>query len=353
MPPFFQTTSLLQSVVLTALFLAYFAQDLTRPGLCAPVAGSEWATIPVYVKSRCFDPFPFPAADDLQRHRIRTIAEGPRRPPQTRACRTPAPHPDRPLQRAGKTPRRHPARALPPEDRSIFDDGLVLILKEYHDNLDAAVAAAYGWPADLSDNDILPVSSPSTRNASTRKPRETSAGSAPTTRSPASAPRGKSSRSPAAPCTLRPRPPPAPNRPSQPANSNRPPLSCPSSPPRPNRPAPPPSPPASARAAASCPRSRPCSPPSSASAASSPPRTAAAAFCPAAPRSDILEAIGLAGFGVGYRRHQGSGNSQHTAPCSKRFPGLARSKHTQHLDIAGGLIQPRIAPDRRCDTPRW
>ena len=30
---------------------------------------------PVYVKSRCFDPFPFPAADDLQKHRIRVIAE--------------------------------------------------------------------------------------------------------------------------------------------------------------------------------------------------------------------------------------------------------------------------------------
>jgi hypothetical protein len=52
--------------------------------------------------------------------------------------------------RAGTAP-----DALDPADRRIFDDGLVLILKEYHDNLDAAVAAAYGWPADLSDNDIL------------------------------------------------------------------------------------------------------------------------------------------------------------------------------------------------------
>lgn len=35
-----------------------------------------------------------------------------------------------------------------------MDDGLVLILKEYHDILDTE-AAAYNWPADLSDNDIL------------------------------------------------------------------------------------------------------------------------------------------------------------------------------------------------------
>jgi hypothetical protein len=41
------------------------------------------------------------------------------------------------------------------DDRRIFDDGLVLILKELHDRLDAAVADAYGWPADLADNDIL------------------------------------------------------------------------------------------------------------------------------------------------------------------------------------------------------
>jgi hypothetical protein len=41
------------------------------------------------------------------------------------------------------------------DDRRIFDDGLVLILKELHDRLDAAVADAYGWPADLGDNDIL------------------------------------------------------------------------------------------------------------------------------------------------------------------------------------------------------
>jgi ATP-dependent helicase YprA (DUF1998 family) len=32
---------------------------------------------------------------------------------------------------------------------------LVLIMKELHDKLDAAVADAYGWPADLSDEDIL------------------------------------------------------------------------------------------------------------------------------------------------------------------------------------------------------
>jgi hypothetical protein len=45
--------------------------------------------------------------------------------------------------------------ALDDAERRIFDDGLVLILKELHDKLDAAVADAYGWPADLADEDIL------------------------------------------------------------------------------------------------------------------------------------------------------------------------------------------------------
>ena len=40
-------------------------------------------------------------------------------------------------------------------DRRAFDDGLIGILKEDHDTLDEAVAAAYGWPADLSETEIL------------------------------------------------------------------------------------------------------------------------------------------------------------------------------------------------------
>lgn len=44
---------------------------------------------------------------------------------------------------------------LDEHDRSIFDDGLVLIVKELHDRLDVAVAEAYSWPAALSDEQIL------------------------------------------------------------------------------------------------------------------------------------------------------------------------------------------------------
>ncbi len=110
---------------------------------------------PRYSKSRCFDPFPFPAADDLRKQRIRTIADN----LDAHRKRVLADHPHLTLTglynileklRAGMHP-----NAFSPDDRRMFDDGLVLILKEYHDRLDAEVAAAYGWPADLSDADIL------------------------------------------------------------------------------------------------------------------------------------------------------------------------------------------------------
>ncbi len=110
---------------------------------------------PRYNNSICFDPFPFPAANDLQKQRICAIAED----IDAHRKRVLAEHPHLTLTglynvlerlRAGATP-----EILDPAEDRIFDDGLVLILKELHDKLDVAVAAAYGWPAKLSDEDIL------------------------------------------------------------------------------------------------------------------------------------------------------------------------------------------------------
>ena len=41
------------------------------------------------------------------------------------------------------------------KDKDIYDQGLIGILRDLHDQIDAAVADAYGWPADLSDEEIL------------------------------------------------------------------------------------------------------------------------------------------------------------------------------------------------------
>ncbi|UGX96775.1 hypothetical protein G6321_00017180 [Bradyrhizobium barranii subsp. barranii] len=52
--------------------------------------------------------------------------------------------------RKGKNP-----DELDEKHREVFDDGLVLIMKELHDKLDIAVAEAYGWPNQLTDEEVL------------------------------------------------------------------------------------------------------------------------------------------------------------------------------------------------------
>jgi hypothetical protein len=110
---------------------------------------------PRYTKSQCFDPFPFPDANNIQKQKIRLIAEE----LDAHRKRVLAEHPHLTLTglynvlemlRSGIKP-----DELDERDRAIFDDGLVLIMKELHDKLDTAVAEAYGWPADLSDDEIL------------------------------------------------------------------------------------------------------------------------------------------------------------------------------------------------------
>ncbi len=44
---------------------------------------------------------------------------------------------------------------LTQKERDIHEAGLVSVLKQLHDDIDAAVADAYGWPRDLSDEQIL------------------------------------------------------------------------------------------------------------------------------------------------------------------------------------------------------
>lgn len=110
---------------------------------------------PRYSKSRCFDPFPFPDANNIQKQTIRVIAEE----LDAHRKRVLAEHDHLTLTglynvleelRSGVRP-----DDLDDKHRRIFDDGLVLILKELHDRLDVAVAEAYGWPVDLSNEDIL------------------------------------------------------------------------------------------------------------------------------------------------------------------------------------------------------
>ncbi|OAP40767.1 hypothetical protein AU381_02380 [Sinorhizobium glycinis] len=109
----------------------------------------------VYTKTRTFDPFPFPAATDEQQVAIGAIAEE----LDAHRKRVLEAHPHLTLTGLYNVLERLKAGARPDDlddkERRIFDDGLVLILKELHERLDVAVAEAYGWPVDLPEEEVL------------------------------------------------------------------------------------------------------------------------------------------------------------------------------------------------------
>ncbi len=107
---------------------------------------------PRYNKSRCFDPFPFPDATPEQQARIRELAEQ----LDAHRKRQQATHPTLTLTdlynvveklRAGES--------LNAKEQTINQQGLASVVLSLHQQLDAAVADAYGWPNNLPDSEIL------------------------------------------------------------------------------------------------------------------------------------------------------------------------------------------------------
>ncbi len=104
----------------------------------------------VYAKSRCFEPFPFPALEESPlKQRIRDLGERLDAHRKTQQ----ALHPD--LTLTGMYNVLEAVRAGTPltaKEKAIHDKGLVSILQQIHDELDAAVFEAYGW-SDLAERD--------------------------------------------------------------------------------------------------------------------------------------------------------------------------------------------------------
>ena len=119
----------------------------------ALIAGSDLGgNTPRYNNTTCFDTFPFPNATEEQKQQIRTIAEN----LDAHRKRQQALHPMLTITdmynvleklRAGET--------LNAKEQTIHEQGLVSILLQLHNELDTAVAAAYGWPANLTEEEIL------------------------------------------------------------------------------------------------------------------------------------------------------------------------------------------------------
>ena len=107
---------------------------------------------PRYNKTRCFETFPFPTPTDTQTLRIRELGER----LDAHRKRQQAQYPDLTMTDMYNVLEKERAHEpLNEKERRIHEQGLVGILRQVHEELDAAVAEAYGWPADLSEGDIL------------------------------------------------------------------------------------------------------------------------------------------------------------------------------------------------------
>ncbi len=154
-----------------ALFLGILSSAVHR--IWALKMGGVLEDRPRYQNGPCFLPFPFPDATEPQKSRIRELGEQ----LDAHRKRQQAQHPKltmtgmynvlEKLRAADSVGQAVPDRverkrqakpdliALTPKEQEIHEQGLVSVLRQIHDDLDAAVADAYGWPADLSDDEIL------------------------------------------------------------------------------------------------------------------------------------------------------------------------------------------------------
>ena len=107
---------------------------------------------PVYAKSKCFDPFPFPNPTEAQKAHLRSLGEqlDAHRKAQQKA------HPKLTLTAMYNVLEKlRSGERIERRDRETYDQGLIGILRDLHDQIDVAVADAYGWPATLTDDEIL------------------------------------------------------------------------------------------------------------------------------------------------------------------------------------------------------
>jgi hypothetical protein len=111
-------------------------------------AGGTLEDRPRYNKTRCFDPFPFPIATDEQQTHLRALAEQ----LDAHRKRQQAAHPELTLTGMYNVlDKLRSGEALSAKERVIHEHGLVSVLRQLHDEIDAAVLDAYGW------SDLLPL----------------------------------------------------------------------------------------------------------------------------------------------------------------------------------------------------
>lgn len=105
-----------------------------------------------YDKARCFDPFPFPDPSSALRDSIGALAE------KLDQHRKDAIARDERVTMTGMynvVEKLRSGEALTPKERAIHEVAACGILRDMHDELDALVAEAYGWPWPMEKEEIL------------------------------------------------------------------------------------------------------------------------------------------------------------------------------------------------------
>ncbi len=150
------------SILPDHMIVAIASDDLALLGILSSSIHVCWALAaggrlgvgndPRYNKSRCLEPFPFAVLDAEQRIKIGQLGESLDR----HRKRQQVAHPDLTITGMYNVLEKlRRGEVLNTAEKVIHDHGLVSVLKKIHDDLDAAVFDAYGWPHDLTDEQIL------------------------------------------------------------------------------------------------------------------------------------------------------------------------------------------------------
>jgi hypothetical protein len=105
-----------------------------------------------YNHGDCFKKFPFPACDEQLKSKIRELGEA----LDAHRKRQQAQFPDLTITDMYNVMEKlRMNQPLTAKEKITHERGLVSVLKQIHDGLDRAVFDAYGWPASLTDEEIL------------------------------------------------------------------------------------------------------------------------------------------------------------------------------------------------------
>lgn len=151
-----------QRTIVDDKLVAVASDDATLLGALGSAIHVAWAVVtggkmgagndPVYVKTRCFDAFPFPDPTSDLRAKIGAVAE------RLGAHRKDAIARDERVTMTGMynvVEKLRSGEALSPKERAIHEIAACGVLRDLHDELDGLVAEAYGWPWPMEKEEIL------------------------------------------------------------------------------------------------------------------------------------------------------------------------------------------------------